>query len=344
VPDGAPVADMPTEPLPQTTSEQREDPQAGPEEPQRGAVPPGAVQADTPPDTPAHVQGDTPADAPPNRAAALAEAARTEAAERARRAGEAHAARTAARAAAEAESTRAAEEESVRAAEAEAARTAAVERSRAAAAAHAGTGYQAPRGAEADRSDHIVPGFAPVSPAPAGAGPRPATHDAAASLRRTRRPAVGLAALVVLGFVAAFFGWVSADPFWLGAGQGSYGMVTVTRCEASRCEGQFAGSEFSAEGVLLSGIAPGDRHRGATAPARMLASDSDRAYTGPQWGLHLRWGLGLLVVLLCGVLLGAATGARFLRPLGRRASLGARLLALGGPLVLFAGMLGAALV
>jgi hypothetical protein len=326
VPDGSKVADTPAENLPEPTSDQQEDP-------------PGGSEADVP---------EVPAEPVPNRGAALAEAARTEAAERARRAGEAHTARTAARQAAEESARAAAAEESARAAAAEAARTAAVERSRAAAAGHAGiAGYQDPRGGESGSSEqgsHIVPGFAPVSPAPAGAGARRATHDSTAPLRRTRRPTVGLAALVVLAFVAAFFGWVSADPFWLGTGQGSNGTATVTRCEAGRCEGQFAGSDFSAEGVLLSGIAPDDQRRGATAPARMLSSDRDWAYTGPGWGLHLRWGLGLLAVLLCGLLLGPATGTRFLRPLSRRAALGARLLALVGPLALYAGMLGAALV
>jgi hypothetical protein len=265
-----------------------------------------------------------------SRGAALAEAARAEAEERTRRAAEAHAARTAARAAAEAEAARDAEAASAVTAEAE--RSAAVERSRAAAAAHR---------SDAEEPDHIVPGFPPTG---GGSHPHVNAHDQVGGLRRSRRPAVGLVALVVLGFVAAFFGWVSADPFWLGTGQGATGTVTVARCDGGRCEGQFAGTAFSAEGVLLSGISPADRHSGATVPARMLASDRDWAYAGPAWGLHLRWALGLVVVVLCGLALGAATGARFLRPLGRRASVGARLLALAGPLALFAGMLGAALV
>jgi hypothetical protein len=49
-------------------------------------------------------------------------------------------------------------------------------------------------------------------------------------------------------------------------------------------------------------------------------------------------------VLVSGLLLGALTGARFLRPLGLRAVVGVRLLAVAGPLALFAGMLGAALL
>jgi hypothetical protein len=298
---------------------------------------PPALDAPRAPDAPPAGFGPPAPDAPPpgagsSRGAALAEAARAEAEERTRRAAEAHAARTAARAAAEADA------EAARSADlqAEASRAAAVERSRSAAAAHTHSGDSSPD------EDHIVPGF--TSAPPGYVHPHPPSHDQVAVLRRTRRPAVGLVALVVLGFVAAFFGWVSADPFWLGTGQGETGTVTVARCESGRCEGQFTGDGFSAEGVLLSGVSPEDRRQGATAPARMLASDRDWAYVGPSWGLHLRWGLGLAAVLLCGLALGAATGAKFLRPLGRRASLGARLLALAGPLALFAGMLGAALI
>jgi hypothetical protein len=155
---------------------------------------------------------------------------------------------------------------------------------------------------------------------------------------------VGLTALVLFGLVALFFGWVSADPFWLAAGRGSEGTVTVTRCDAGQCVGKFTTAGFTADGVALSGVSPADRETGATAPARMLASDRTWAYAGPAWALHLRWALGLAVVLLCGAGVAVATGTRFLRPLGRRATFGGRLLAVAGPLLLFAGMLGAALL
>jgi hypothetical protein len=336
LPDGSPTTAEPVDSSPVIAEQQHDDALAAlaGEAAVISAVDaaPGAHAAPVaPPPRPAGVPSTSPASPPEpmfppgpgaSRGAALAEAARAEAEERTRRAAEAHAARTAARAAAEAEAAEAAE----------AVRSAAVERSRAAAAAHT---------SDAVEPDDIVPGFAPTG---GGSHPHVAAHDQVGGLRRSRRPAVGLVALVVLGFVAAFFGWVSADPFWLGTGQGATGTVTVARCDAGRCEGQFAGTAFSAEGVLLSGISPADRQRGATVPARMLASDRDWAYAGPAWGLHLRWALGLTVVVLCGLALGAATGARFLRPLGRRASVGARLLALAGPLALFAGMLGAALV
>jgi hypothetical protein len=165
-----------------------------------------------------------------------------------------------------------------------------------------------------------------------------------AGLGRTRRPVVGLVALVVFGLVALFFGWVSADPFWLAVGRGTDGTVTVTRCDSGQCVGRFTTERFAAEGVTLSGVSPTERDPGATVPGRMLASDRTWAYAGPAWGLHLRWALGLAVVLLSGVGVALATGTRFLRPLGRRAATGARLLAVAGPLLLFAGMLGAALL
>jgi hypothetical protein len=190
----------------------------------------------------------------------------------------------------------------------------------------------------------LLPGFDQPHVAPAR---RSRGDNRGAGLRRTRRPIVGLTALVVFGLVAVFFGWVSADPFWLAVGKGTQGTATVTHCDsgsAGQCVGKFTSPRFSADGVALSGVSSAHREAGAAVPARMLANDRDWAYAGPAWALHLRWALGLGVVLLCGVALAVATGARFLRPLGRGAALGGRLLALAGPLLLFAGMLGAALL
>jgi hypothetical protein len=190
----------------------------------------------------------------------------------------------------------------------------------------------------------LLPGFDQSHVAPAR---RSRGDNRRAGLRRTRRPIVGLTALVIFGLVAVFFGWVSADPFWLAVGKGTQGTATVTHCDsgsAGQCVGKFTSPRFSADGVALSGVSSAHREAGAAVPARMLANDRDRAYAGPAWALHLRWALGLGVVLLCGVALAVATGARFLRPLGRGAALGGRLLALAGPLLLFAGMLGAALL
>lgn len=167
-------------------------------------------------------------------------------------------------------------------------------------------------------------------------------------MTRSRSPFVGLVALVLLGLVAAFFGWVSADPFWLALGRGAQGTVTVTSCEksgmADRCEGNFTSPSFRADDVRLSGLPAKAQLKDATAPAKMLGNDRDWAYAGPGWTLHLRWGLGLLVALLCGVFTAVGTGARYLRTLGRRARWAGLLLSFASPLLLFAGLLCAALL
>ncbi|HEY0358286.1 MAG TPA: hypothetical protein VGD11_06870, partial [Mycobacteriales bacterium] len=104
----------------------------------------------------------------------------------------------------------------------------------------------------------------PVSPAPdllpgfdrphAGRTRRSRGDRPVAGLGRTRRPVVGLVALVAFGLVALFFGWVSADPFWLAVGRGTDGTVTVTRCDSGQCVGRFTTERFAAEGVTLSGV------------------------------------------------------------------------------------------
>ncbi|HEY0485274.1 MAG TPA: hypothetical protein VGD72_03370 [Mycobacteriales bacterium] len=304
-------------------------------EPAPGAEPAAAPEPESAPEPePAatgHSRAAEPESAPESESAATG---------RSRTAAEAHTARTVARIA-EAEARVQADAEAEAAGQTlarEQTRAAAVERSRAAAAAHVVPVSPADSLGEDDTT-----GFLPAFGAPV-AGRAAHADDSVPALRRTRRPIVGLVALVVFGMVAAFFGWVSADPFWLATGQGTTGTVTVTRCDASACEGQFSAARFTADGVALSGIAPDKRHAGATAPGRMLSGDHTWAYSGPSWALHLRWGLGLAIVLLCGLVLGAVTGARFLRPLGRRAVVGVRLLAVAGPLALFAGMLGVALL
>jgi hypothetical protein len=51
--------------------------------------------------------------------------------------------------------------------------------------------------------------------------------------RAPHRAGPGLIALITLGFVAAFFSWVSAEPFWLAVGHGDPGVATVERCSGS---------------------------------------------------------------------------------------------------------------
>jgi hypothetical protein len=166
-----------------------------------------------------------------------------------------------------------------------------------------------------------------------------------------RRRVPGLAALVLLALLASFFAWVSAEPLWLAVGHGDAGTATVTRCTGSgvgqRCVGEFtaAGGTFTAKEVSLLGIGAGDRHGGATVPAQMISAGRSaagplpRAYVADRLGLHLRWIIGLVVLLACGVGIAWATGARRLE--NRRARRRAVLASLGAPLLLMIGFLAA---
>jgi hypothetical protein len=184
--------------------------------------------------------------------------------------------------------------------------------------------------------------------------PRVAGQPAHAAVRthRGRRPAARMrlsahVSLVTLALIAAFFGWVSAEPFWLAAGHGDQGVATVTSCVGGgvtqRCAGQFATRDgrFTVTRVTLLGVPPGQREPGATAPARMVSLDSHQAYLGNTGTLlHLRWILGFALVLICGYAVAGVTGARRLET--GRARRTAVLLSLAGPLALLAGFLIAA--
>jgi hypothetical protein len=180
----------------------------------------------------------------------------------------------------------------------------------------------------------------------AAAEPVPAGPPA----RRRRRPPAdnpltSLLCLIVLSMVAAFFGWVSAEPFWLAVGHGDRGYATTTRCHGSgvtqRCVGQFATEGFSVAPVTLLGVAGDGRRPGAVSPARMVGPTSTQAYTAAPGALmHLRWTLGFLLVLICGYGITEATGARRLP--SRPARRGATIAGFLGPLLLLGGFLAAA--
>ncbi len=82
-------------------------------------------------------------------------------------------------------------------------------------------------------------------------------------------PLPGLAALVVLSLVAAFFAWVSAGPFWLAVGHARTGTVVIDDCSGGgltqRCRGIFTADDgrFIAHGVRVSGV-PVDGHAAGT--------------------------------------------------------------------------------
>ncbi|MET8147045.1 hypothetical protein ACIBSW_04500 [Actinoplanes sp. NPDC049668] len=165
--------------------------------------------------------------------------------------------------------------------------------------------------------------------------------------RGPRRPATGLLGLLALGLVAAFFAWVSAEPLWLAAGHGDRGSATVLRCTGSgvtqRCIGQFtaAGGAYRVDDLTLLGVEPERRATGSITPARMVSADSRQAYVGDTGMLvHLRWALGLVLLLVCGLGIAGLTGARRLDT--AQARHGALLISIAGPLVLLAGFLAAA--
>jgi hypothetical protein len=162
--------------------------------------------------------------------------------------------------------------------------------------------------------------------------------------RSPRAAGSGLFALIALGLIAAFFSWVSAEPFWLATGHGARGVATVTRCTGTgvtqRCVGSFAaaGGDFSAGTVSLLGVPKTDNDPGTVAPARMVNPTSKQAYVGSTGTLlQLRWVLGFLLVLLCGLGIAGLTGTRRLESIRARRT--ALLMSLAGPLLLLAGFL-----
>jgi hypothetical protein len=162
-----------------------------------------------------------------------------------------------------------------------------------------------------------------------------------------RHPATALLALVTLALVAAFFAWVSAEPFWLAVGHGERGYATTASCTGTgvtqRCTGRFAAADggYSVGQVTLLGVSGDRRANGATADARMVSPDSRQVYLGDTGVLvHLRWILGFVLVLFCGYGIAGLTGARRLE--SARARRGAVLVSLAGPLLLLAGFLLAA--
>jgi hypothetical protein len=159
-------------------------------------------------------------------------------------------------------------------------------------------------------------------------------------------PLPGLAALLTLSLVAAFFAWVSAGPFWLAVGHARAGTVVIQDCAGSgltqRCRGIFAADDgrFLAHGVRVSGVPAGRDAPGTALPARMTGPDGGTAYADTGAGRHLRWLPGLLVVLGCAAGIARWTGAT--RLAGRRNRRWAVTAALAGPALLTLGFLAAA--
>jgi hypothetical protein len=176
-------------------------------------------------------------------------------------------------------------------------------------------------------------------PARRRARPRP---PARIRTRPQRSPVAGLTWLVVLGLLAAFFGWFSAEPLWLSLGHGVPGTATVVDCSIHGINGRCAdftpaSGALPATRVTLLGL--GRVAAGQHVAARMVSSGGWAAYGGDRSTLYLRWVPGLVVVLLCG--LGIAWGTGAYRLPGRRRLI-AVLFSVVGPLLLTAGLFVAA--
>ncbi|WP_233599672.1 hypothetical protein [Micromonospora sp. M71_S20] len=190
----------------------------------------------------------------------------------------------------------------------------------------------------------------PIREEPPHERQRSARDDAARRrAQRTPRPPdplPGLAALLALSLVAAFFAWVSAGPFWLAVGHATRGTVVIADCTGGgltqRCRGNFAPADetWTAYGVRVSGVAAERTATGTTLSARMTGPDGGTAYADTGPAAHLRWLLGLLVVLGCAAGIARWTGStRLADPRARRWAVAG---ALAGPLVITAGFLVAA--
>ena len=154
-----------------------------------------------------------------------------------------------------------------------------------------------------------------------------------------------LGTLIALALVGTFFSWVSAEPIWLAVGRGNAGTATVLRCTGEglgqRCAGVFTAADgtFTAEGVRLLGIDSGQREPGTRVAARMVRPGSTAAYIGDGTVMTLRWLLGLLLVVACGLGIVWATGA--LRLEDRRSRRQAAMAGLAAPLLVTLGFLAA---
>ncbi|MEU8296563.1 hypothetical protein AB0C04_04670 [Micromonospora sp. NPDC048909] len=178
------------------------------------------------------------------------------------------------------------------------------------------------------------------------------TRDGGVRRRRTRAathppdPLRGLAVLLALSLLAAFFAWVSAGPLWVAVGHATGGTVVIGDCTGGgltqRCRGIFAADagRFVAHGVRVSGVPSERTATGTTLPARMTGPHGETAYVDTGIARHLRWVLGLLAVAGCGAGIARWTGSAMLT--GRRARRWAIGVSFAGPGLIALGFLVAA--
>ncbi|HEX6686519.1 MAG TPA: hypothetical protein VF062_27355 [Candidatus Limnocylindrales bacterium] len=172
--------------------------------------------------------------------------------------------------------------------------------------------------------------------------PRPTTQKPPRRYRQPRSLAIALPLIILLGFISAFFSWVSAEPLWLAVGHGSHGTATVTRCIGDgmtrRCVGDFTGPDFAVTRISLLGVTEASTAPGQQIAAEMVNARSHRAYAGGSF--VLRWLPGLALVLLCGLGIALAAGVR--RFADRRERRAALAVSLAAPVLVTIGFLAAA--
>jgi len=159
--------------------------------------------------------------------------------------------------------------------------------------------------------------------------------------KEPRPPTVVLPLLILFIGVAAFFSWVSAEPFLISIGHHVTGTVTVNECHAEgfapRCQGKFvpdSGGD-SQPAMRITGDTTVERP-GETVAAQAVSYDSTSVYIGDDFGLGLRWGLGLAMVVGCGFAIAWISGAwRF----AGRARLAAVAASMAAPLLIWLGAL-----
>jgi hypothetical protein len=134
----------------------------------------------------------------------------------------------------------------------------------------------------------------------------------------TRSPVIGLLGLIIAGLLAAFFGWVSAEPAWLALGHGSPAVATVTHCTGQGI-GRQCRADLTGTGLELAGVrVVGARVRaGDTVPVRVVGPAARVGYAGDSRALTVRALLGLVLVLACGLAAAWVSGAARLPHPGR---------------------------
>ncbi|MGI5247173.1 hypothetical protein [Dactylosporangium sp. CA-139066] len=128
--------------------------------------------------------------------------------------------------------------------------------------------------------------------------------------RPPRGPLAGLSAMLLLGLLAGFFAWTSAEPFWLDMGHRVRGTAEITACQGDgvlrRCLADFAApGREPVDGARVLGL---DGGPGASVAAEMVPGGRT-VYAGNESGLRVRWAAGLGLIALCGILLAWLTGA-----------------------------------